>query len=178
MSDTIFHIMTGGTIGGCVPEYPEIMKLADIFRDPIDFSKYIELSFKLRATYQDQKVCHKDSRDITDADRAYIGEVIVEQYKKGVRKFLITHGTYTMPETGTYLINHLPVDVAKGTTIIITGSIFPWNVIGSDAPMNLGAALAILVNTPQPGVSICMHGQLFDPHSVKKNEKELLFEKI
>ena len=83
-----------------------------------------------------------------------------------------------MPDTGTFLLQELPPDLIKETTIILTGAMFPWNLIGSDAPMNLGASLACLINEPPKGVFICMHGKLFDPRSVKKNEEELIFEEI
>ncbi len=68
MREKIVHIKTGGTIGGCVPEYPDIAQLASVFYDPIDFKKYIEFSFKLQADYEEQDLCHKDSREITDSE--------------------------------------------------------------------------------------------------------------
>ena len=178
MKEKVFHIKTGGTIGGCVPEYPEITQLVSIFRDPVDFAKYVNFSFKLKSDYEEQEVCYKDSRDITDEDRTNIVELIEKQYGLGIRKFLISHGTYTMPETGMFVSKELPSEVVGDSTIILTGSMFPWNIIGSDAPMNLGASLACLLNGDQKGVHICMHGKLFRPEAVKKNKEELIFEEI
>lgn len=176
--DSIHHIKTGGTIGGCVPEYPEIELLAGTFPDMVNLDKFLTKSLKIYADYSETVVCHKDSREITDADRARIIEAIGGQYVLGIRKFLVTHGTYTMPETGQYIINNLPQNIKDTTQIIITGSMFPWAVLGSDAPLNLGAALGLLLNTENPTISICMHARLFDPVKVKKDSSKLLFEEI
>lgn len=173
--DTIFHIKTGGTIGGCVPEYQEIEHLAGIFPDMIDLDKFLAKSLKIYAEYHEVAICHKDSRAISDADRSEMINVIVREHAKGTKRFLITHGTYTMPETGKYLLEHLPADIRDSIQIIITGSMFPWTVLGSDAPINLGAALGILLNTSESRISICMHGKLFDPTKVTKDTENLIF---
>ena len=103
-------------------------------------------------------------------------EVIEREFEQGVKKFLITHGTYTMPDTGKYLMNNLSKKTIEGSTIIITGSMYPWNVYGSDAPMNLGASVSQLISGYVNGVWICMHGKLFDPRHVSKNVDKLIFE--
>ena len=46
----------------------------------------------------------KDSRTITDEDRSAMINVIQEST---ATKFIITHGTYTMPDTARYLKTHL-----------------------------------------------------------------------
>ncbi len=167
--DSIHHIKTGGTIGGCIPEYQEIETLANIFPDTVDLDKYLSESLRIFAEYGESVVCHKDSRAVNDADRQMIVDIIVREYGKGVNKFLITHGTYTMPETGKYLLEHLPAPVLLKVQVIVTGSMYPWTVLGSDAPINLGAALGLLLNTNNPAVAICMHGKLFDPNSSSVN---------
>ena len=100
---TIHHIKTGGTIGGCIPEYREIEKLAQIFPDMIDLDKYLTQSLRVFANYTEKVVCHKDSREITEEDRAAIVKTIETEFVNGTTKFIVTHGTYTMPETGKYL---------------------------------------------------------------------------
>lgn len=173
--DHIHHIKTGGTIGGCVPEYTEIEHLAGIFPDMVDLDKFLAKSLKIYAEYTESTVCHKDSRAIQDTDRSEILNTIERQHAAGVRRFLVTHGTYTMPETGVYLREHLPAAVQAEVQIIITGSMFPWTVLGSDAPINLGAALGILLNTNDARIAICMHGRLFDPAKVTKDTENLIF---
>jgi len=128
--DTIHHLKTGGTIGGCVPEYKEIEHLAGIFPDMVDLDKFLAKSLKIYATYEETTICHKDSREISQDDRKQIAEVITSKYQDGVKRFLITHGTYTMPETGKYLLEQLPDSILENVQIIITGSMFPWTVLG------------------------------------------------
>lgn len=173
--ETIHHIKTGGTIGGCVPEYLEIEHLAGIFPDMVDLDKFLAQSLKIYAVYEETTVCHKDSRAVSDGDRSEVSRVITREYEKGTKRFLLTHGTYTMPETGQYLLEHLPETICNDIQVIITGSMFPWTVLGSDAPINLGAALGILLNTNEPRIAICMHGRLFDPTKVTKDTENLIF---
>ena len=171
----VHHIKTGGTIGGCVPEYREIELLADTFPDMINLDKFLTKSLKVYATYTETTVCHKDSREIEDADRAEIAKVIETQYEGGVKKFILTHGTYTMPETGKYLVENLSEEVKANCQILLTGSMFPWTVLGSDAPINLGAALGILLNNNDARIAICMHAKLFDPLKVTKDAENLIY---
>lgn len=174
--ETIHHIKTGGTIGGCVNEYPEITTLGKMFPDMIDLDKYLTASLKMFAQYSEEVACHKDSREITDEDRARIVKMIEARYSEGAKKFLVTHGTFTMPETGKFLLEHLSKKVLDDSQIIITGSMFPWILMGSDAQLNLGAALGLLINSDESRVAICMHAKLFDPLHVKKDAENLIFE--
>ncbi len=176
--ETVHHLKTGGTIGGCIPEYAEIGLLAEMFPDMINLDKFLTQSLKVHAKYTETNVCHKDSRDVAEEDRAAMVRDIEKQYAAGVRKFILTHGTYTMPETGKYLVDHLSDDIKAGSQILITGSMFPWTVLGSDAPINLGAALGILLNTTEARIAICMHAKLFDPLKVRKDAENLIFEEI
>lgn len=171
----IHHIKTGGTIGGCIPEYQEIETLAKIFPDMIDFNKYLTQSLKVFADYTEKTICHKDSREVTDEDREKVVEDIKEEYKNGTRKFIVTHGTYTMPETGKYIDQNLSEEIKSSSQILVTGSMYPWTVLGSDAPINLGAALGVMLNTDEPLLKICMHAKFFDPYKVKKDTVNLIF---
>lgn len=169
-------IKTGGTIDGCVPEYVEIEQIANLFNDSVNFNKHITQSFKAAVKFSEFEVAKKDSRDITDSDRRIINEVIEREFRQGTKKFLITHGTFTMPETGEFLINNLSKDVLAGSIILLTGAMYPWNVYGSDAPMNLGASISQLISEYVSGVWICMHGKLFDPRKVSKDVEKRIFE--
>jgi L-asparaginase len=175
---SIHHIKTGGTIGGCVPEYPEIERLTEIFPDFVNIDKFFTKSLKIYAEYSEVTICHKDSREITHDDRRQIKENIEHEYRGGKTKFLVTHGTYTMPETGRFLLEELDPEIQKNIQVIITGSMFPWTILGSDAPINVGAALGVLLNFEQPMISICMHGKLFDPRKVTKDAEKLIFKEF
>lgn len=178
MDDLIFHIKTGGTIGGCVPEYQEVEEVSGIFSDFVNFKKHIQGTFKIKSDYSEIEVCHKDSRDINSRDRDEMLSAIKRQYSEGVRRFLITHGTYTMPDTAQFLEKNLPQEIHEGSIIVITGSMYPWAVYGSDAPMNLGSSLANLINFEKRGVFICMHGQVFEPKNVTKDANNLVFKEV
>ena len=173
----ILHLTTGGTIGGSVPEYAEIEQAADLFNDTVNFEKHITRSFKAQVTYKEFEVCKKDSREINERDRNILVEAIEREYEQGTDRFLVTHGTYTMPDTGEFLVKSLPEELLSNSLIILTGAMYPWNVYGSDAPLNLGASISQLITKNYTGVWICMHGQMFKPHDVTKNVGELLFEK-
>ncbi len=80
-----------------------------------------------------------------------------------------------MPETGNFILDNLDKTILDNSAIIITGSMFPWNIIGSDAPLNLGASLACLSIIDNFGVKICMHGKLFDPKKTTKDLNNLIF---
>ena len=169
-------IKTGGTIDGCVPEYSEVEKISGIFGDTVNYSKYLTQSFKAAIEYKEFEVCRKDSREVTDEDRRIVAQVIEREYHTGTKLFLVTHGTYTMPDTGKFLQDNLPADVLEDVTVVLTGAMYPWNVIGSDAPMNIGASISQLISGYQKGVWLCMHGKMFDPRNVKKDVENLVFE--
>lgn len=177
-NNLIFHIKTGGTIGGCVPEYSEIERVSSIFTDVTNYRKHIKETFQLQNDYDEIEICHKDSRQITDDDRQNIATEIKKQFDMGVRKFLVTHGTYTMPDTAQYLVKNLPKNLLESSIVIITGSMYPWAIYGSDAPMNLGTALSNLIQQDVCGVFICMHGRRFNPDDVVKDIKGLVFKTI
>lgn len=104
----------------------------------------------------------KDSRDINSADRRAMLRAILRSSEKQI---IITHGTYTMPETARYLQTQLG---AVKKTVVLTGSFIP--LIGfadSDGPFNIGFALAQVAHL-SPGVWICMNGQVFKPQNVTK----------
>lgn len=112
------------------------------------------------------EACMKDSRQITDDDRNRMLQLIKSTDAK---KILITHGTYTMPDTARFLEKSLK---RNDQTIIITGSMVPIKGFDfSDGPFNLGYAFAQLQLLP-PGIYICMNGRAFKPAEVSKNVSE------
>ena len=175
----LVHIATGGTIEGYAPEYKEIGRLASIFSDVTDIAKYITQSFMVKSDYALEIACKKDSRDITEKDRKKMAAIIKKHYKKGVRNFLITHGTYTMPETGIFLMENIPQVIQEQVNVVITGAMYPLNLIGSDALLNVGASISGLLNSSFPlGIKICMHGKNWDPRNIKKDEVKFSFKEI
>jgi L-asparaginase len=117
-------------------------------------------------TYQIEALFRKDSLEITEEDRELIAEKVQGDPCPHV---LITHGTDTMALTGRRL-SGIP-----GKTIVLTGAMQPAAFKESDAPFNVGFALAALQTLP-PGVYLAMNGQIFDPRTARKNVELDLFE--
>ncbi len=87
-------------------------------------------------------------------------------------RIVVTHGTDTMAETARVL------GTAKmEKTVVITGAMIPYTVVGSDALFNLGAALSA-VQVLEPGVYIAMNGRIFDWDNVQKNRQRGVFEPV
>jgi L-asparaginase len=114
----------------------------------------------------------KDSRNISQNDRKKILNTIE---KSPHEKIILTHGTYTMPDTAKYLKAHLK---RKNQTIILTGSMIPIEGFSpSDGPFNLGFSIAEINNLPH-GIYVCMNGTIFTPDEVIKILKEGRFASI
>jgi len=114
------------------------------------------------------EVLRKDSLEMTAADRATIRAAV--QTCEPVR-VVVTHGTDTMVETAAEL------RTVAGKTIVLTGALQPGRFSDSDAPFNLGMALAAAQLQP-PGVYIAANGQIFDAARVRKNRELNRFEPI
>ncbi len=159
--EKIEFIITGGTIDSYY----------DSIKDPVTpltksvlpaFIKSLKLEDEISYT----QICMKDSRSLTPAD---IKKVLESINKSKSKKIIITHGTYTMPDTARFLAANLK---RKDQVVILTGSMIPLTGFSpSDAPFNLGYSLASL-KTLQRGVYVCMNGQIFTPQEVSKRISE------
>jgi L-asparaginase len=101
----------------------------------------------------------KDSLEMTDADRAAIGDAV---FRSKFARIIVTHGTDTMVATA------IALGRMTDKTVVLTGALEPGRFTDSDAPFNLGMAVAA-VQTLAPGVYIVANGQVFDPKRVRKN---------
>jgi L-asparaginase len=109
--------------------------------------------------YNVEALLAKDSLEITALDR----EMIARQVRlETCQRILITHGTDTMVDTALALME------IPGKVIVLTGSMQPAAFKHSDAPFNLGFALAALQILPE-GVYIAINGRVFDPRRARKN---------
>lgn len=114
----------------------------------------------------------KDSRALNHEDRKEILKAIEES---SYNKIIITHGTYTTPDTARYLKANLKRD---DQAIILTASmILIKGFSPSDGTFNLGYALAE-VQKLKPGIYVCMNGKTFDPEEVIKIIQEGRFASI
>lgn len=108
-----------------------------------------------------------DSLQMQDGNRH---SVLVACERAIEDRILITHGTDTMAETAR-LIG--PARLAK--TIVITGAMVPFQVQGSDALFNFGAAFSAVQLLPY-GVYVVMNGRVFDWEKVRKDKSAGIFE--
>lgn len=116
--------------------------------------------------YSIESLMRKDSLDMNDEDRALIRSRIAASEHQ---RFLITHGTDTMPETAQALSG------LSDKTIVLTGSMTPARFEASDAEFNIGCAVGAL-QSRSPGVYIAMNGHVFPAGHVQKNREAGRFE--
>lgn len=108
----------------------------------------------------------KDSRTLDDTDRARLAGAVEASTEV---RLLIPHGTYTMPETGIYLREHVGV-AAQTKRVVLVGAMIPLGVADSDAPAALQFAVETLRDV-SPGVWIAMSGQVWNPSEVTKDKE-------
>lgn len=118
--------------------------------------------------YDVAPLLQKDSLEMTATDRQKLRDFIAAD---DADKYVITHGTDTMPQTAEVLM-----DLA-GKTIVLTGALTPARFRTTDAIFNVGMAVAA-VQVCQPGVYIAMNGQVFPAGAVRKNRDENRFEEL
>lgn len=118
------------------------------------------------ATCEVTSLLRKDSLDLNDEDRAIVRQAVAQD-RAG--RIVITHGTDTMVQTAKTLM-----DIA-GKTIVLVGAMSPATLKDSDAPFNVGFALAAAQILP-PGVYIAMNGCVFHADEVRKNRAQHRFE--
>ena len=125
--------------------------------------------FKTLILYADvefTEICLKDSRNLNSAD---LNNLLEKLESCDNTKIIITHGTYTMPDTAKFLQANLK---RKDQIIVLTGSMVPLAGFSpSDASFNLGYAIAEVSNLAA-GVYLCMNGKTFNPDEVAKNLAE------
>jgi len=165
--DTIHFILTGGTIDS----YYNGIKDTVVPNKKSVIPEFVK-SLKLYTPAIFSTVCMKDSRDLTKKD---VVKVLQTVEKSPYKKIIITHGTYTMPDTARYLVANLK---RKDQTIVLTASMIPIRGFApSDGPFNLGQSVSEVLKLPA-GVYVCMNGRTFKPSEVIKTLVEGRFTSI
>lgn len=154
---TIHFIITGGTVDSCdqgvAAEYDSIIP---------DHVKSLDIDSEFT------QVCMKDSRDFDDSDLKNILQAIEESPHK---KIVITHGTYTISDTGKYLKANIK---RTDQTIVLVGSFKPLKEDNSDAPEQLNFAIEKVLEL-ESGVYVCMDKQVLSPENAVKDDKKGVF---
>jgi L-asparaginase len=118
--------------------------------------------------YQIESILRKDSLEITESDRQLICERVSAT---SATKIIIIHGTDTMAQTA----KALAASNLNDKTIVLVGAMQPARMRISDAPFNVGFALAAVQLLPA-NIYIAMNGNIFHHDNVAKNLAEGRFE--
>lgn len=115
-------------------------------------------------------VMHKDSLDMTEADRKLIEAAVTEALpiSEGI---LILHGTDTLAVTGDHLYKALP---GIPIPVVLTGAMRPYEFRDSDALQNVTESLLALRLSP-PGIYVAMHNRVLPFPGVEKDRRSLTF---
>ena len=145
MSIRIF--ITGGTIDKSKPGLPNVG-----YEKQKSFLREMLTQSRVNIHVAVENLMNKSSRHITIADRKLIARKCAKAKEHHI---MVTHGTVTMSQTAKFLAKNV-----KGKTIVLTGSIVPFKINGSDALFNLGTALVAVQLLPH-GVYVCMNGEIY-----------------
>jgi L-asparaginase len=157
VNDTLHFIMTGGTIDS----YYDGTKDTAVTSEHSAIPQFVKM-LKLYEECEYAEACMKDSRELDESDRRKIFEAVAGS---AARRIIITHGTYTLPDTARFLQANLK---DHGKTIVFVCSMIP--LVGftpTDAGFNLGYAVAKSQELPE-GIYVCMNGRIFVPDEVVK----------
>lgn len=153
----ILVIATGGTIDS----YYDGTKDTAVAREKSILPQFFKV-LKLYDEISFVEICMKDSRSLTSEDRKRIVAAVDNAKEK---KIIITHGTYTMPDTARYIKAN---SRRKDAIIILTGPMIPLEgFTPSDAPFNLGFAFGKF-DQLNPGIYVTMNGKVFSPEECLK----------
>lgn len=154
----ITFIQTGGTID---KDYPKTTKgYAFEFGEPA--TRRILEKLNPSFEYEILTACQKDSLEITNDDRKDLVNLII---KNSADKIIITHGTDTMIETANFISQKI-----NNKVIVLTGAMRPEQFSNSDAPINVGGAIAA-TQVLETGVYLFMTGILKPCSEIKRNMK-------
>ena len=165
MNKNIHFIITGGTIDSVFSAEKDTV----VVNDSSVIANYLETAIKPHIEVTSEILTLKDSREITDNIRH---EILSSIEKAKTNAIVITHGTYTMPETARFLEKNIE-NLDK--TVILTGSMYPLKGFSdSDAPYNLGYAISA-AQLLEPGVYLAMNSHIFKPNEVHKSVEKARF---
>jgi L-asparaginase len=155
---------TGGTFDKIYFDAKSEFSVGDPQSEPILKEANVDFDYRV------ESVLRKDSLDMTDADR----QLICERVKACESdKIIITHGTDGMVSTAKALADYGIAD----KTIVFVGAMQPARMRYSDAPFNLGFAIAA-VQLLSPGAYVTMNGRVFSHDNVVKNLEKGKFEAL
>ena len=163
----MLHILTtGGTIDKVYFDAQSAYEIGDPQIADILHSAGVGVEFAVETLF------HKDSLEMTDADRAFVAERVLAAPSERV---VVTHGTDTMAETARVVAGALAAAGDDRTTVVFVGSLTPARFKATDAEFNVGFAVAAVQTLP-PGAYVAKNGRVFSPHHVRKSRERNRFE--
>ncbi|MDA3909080.1 MAG: asparaginase domain-containing protein [Sulfurimonas sp.] len=115
-------------------------------------------------------VIYKDSLEMDMNDRKMLASIIMESKDD---TFIIIHGTDTMGITAEFLS-----EIFDDRKIILTGSMYPFEIDNIEPSLNLGIAIGFAKARPENGVYISMNGFVEPCHNIVKNRALGKFELV
>lgn len=161
-TNNLIHFVTmGGTIDSGWSGVQDAIVINEQSDVPMFFSRFPLLEETIFS-----QVCTKDSRAVTTDDRKKLVKTVEES---PAAKIIITHGTFTMPDTA----NFLKVKLKRSDQVIVlTGATRPLRGFEmSDAPLNLGYAISHVQHL-KSGIYIAMKGKAFTVDDLEQEIKE------
>ncbi len=117
MKSLIHFVITGGTIDSVWSGAKDTVEVSEHSVLP-EYFEELSRNLKFNEEIKFTEICMKDSRAINEEDRKNVLRAIEESEAD---KIIVTHGTYTMPDTARYIKEKLK---RKDQTVVLTGSWF------------------------------------------------------
>lgn len=152
---SILILTTGGTIDKIYFD-----ALSEFQVGETQIGRLLQLG-RVKMPVEVRELMRKDSLELDDADRATIREAVASAPQD---RIVITHGTDTMTDTAAALAG------IHGKVVVLVGALAPARFTESDAPFNLGMAVAT-AQVAAPGVYITMNGTVFPADKVVKDRE-------
>ena len=156
-------LAAGGTFDKIYDELKGNLSFKETHLHPILYQARCRLDISI------ETIVLMDSLDMLPSHRQQIAEKCKSCLED---RIVITHGTDTMVETAKLLGAEI-----LDKTVVLTGAMIPYSFVMSDAPFNIGCALAYVQMLPY-GVYITMNGKIFNHDNVRKNKEKGQFETI
>lgn len=156
---TIHIITTGGTIDKAYFDDLSAYQFTQTVVPKLLETARVTLPVEVETLFQ------KDSLDIGAEDRQAVRDAIARSPHD---RIIVTHGTDTMTDTAQVLQG------IAGKTVVLVGALSPARMTESDAPFNLGMAMAT-AQVAAPGIYITMNGTVFDALAVRKDRAQERF---
>ena len=160
----VMVIATGGTIAGIAPSSTDFTLYTPGVKNIDDMLDEIPAVYNLADI--DTKQFANQSSSSTTTKNLYDLSVAVDQALKTYDSVVVTCGTDIMEEIAYFL----DLTVQSPKPVVVTGSMKPWNVIGTDAKLNLYNAVKVAASnkTYKFGTVVVLNEEIHAAREVTK----------